>query len=61
VIPALLCGGVTPAGNPDRMGFAQTIFGYLAAMMNRLKEYDEKGKFPVYMIIIDQFYYEANP
>jgi hypothetical protein len=52
--------GVTPAGNPDRIGFAQTLYGYLHAMTNRAREYDEKGKFPVYLIIIDQFYYEAN-
>jgi hypothetical protein len=52
--------GVTPAGNPDRIGFAQTLYGYLHAMTNRVREYDEKGKLPVYLIIIDQFYYEAN-
>lgn len=52
--------GVTPAGNPDRIGFAQTLLGYLAAMTNKVRQYDEKGEFPVYIIIIDQFYYEAN-
>jgi hypothetical protein len=52
--------GVTPAGNPDRIGFAQTLYGYLHAMISRVLEYDEKGKFPVYLIMIDQFYYEAN-
>jgi hypothetical protein len=52
--------GVTPAGNPDRIGFAQTLYGYLHAMTNRVQAYDEQGKFPVYIIIIDQFYYEAN-
>jgi len=52
--------GVTPAGNPDRIGFAQTLVGYLAAMTSRVRMYDEKGKFPIYLIIIDQFYYEAN-
>jgi hypothetical protein len=52
--------GVTPAGNPDRIGFGQTLYGYLHAMTNRVRAYDEKGRFPVYLIIIDQFYYEAN-
>ncbi|MBW1999117.1 MAG: hypothetical protein JRJ29_14285, partial [Deltaproteobacteria bacterium] len=52
--------GMTPAGNPDRIGFGQTLFGYLSAMINRVREYDQKGKFPVYLIMIDQFYYEAN-
>jgi hypothetical protein len=52
--------GVTPAGNPDSIGFAQTLHGYLAAITKRVRAYDEKGKFPVYLIIIDQFYYEAN-
>jgi hypothetical protein len=52
--------GVTPVGNPDRIGFGQTLYGYLHAMTNRARAYDEKGEFPVYLIIIDQFYYEAN-
>ena len=52
--------GQTPAKNPDRIGFAQTLFGYLSAMTNRVQTYDDTGKFPAYIILIDQFYYEAN-
>ena len=52
--------GKTPADNPDRIGFAQTLMGYLAAMTNRVKAYDVTGKLPVYIILIDQFYFEDN-
>lgn len=52
--------GVTPSGNPDRIGYAMTLFGYLAAMIRRVKAYDDTGKLPVYVIFIDQYYYEEN-
>jgi hypothetical protein len=52
--------GFTPAGNPDSIGFAQTLYGYFAALTDRVRAYDDKVKLPVYLIIIDQFYYEEN-
>ena len=52
--------GITPAGNPDRLGFAQTLFGYLEALIKRVREYDQRGKLPLYLILIDQIFYEDN-
>jgi len=46
-------------GDPDQIAFEQTC-GYLKALADRAREYDETGKIPVYMIFLDQFYFEAN-
>jgi hypothetical protein len=46
------------AGDPDRVSFTQMVDGYLRAMVRRVREYDETGKLPVYMIFFDQHYYE---
>ena len=51
--------GVNGEGQPDEIGFAQTK-GYLRAMIDRAREYDQTGKFPVYMIAIDEIYWQAN-
>jgi len=51
--------GKNSEGNPDLVGFEQTK-GYLTALIDRVREYDSTGKIPVYMIIIDQFFWEPN-
>lgn len=52
--------GVDAAGEPDEVSFGQVIDSYYAAMTQRVRDYDDTGKFPVYMIVQDQFYYENN-
>jgi hypothetical protein len=52
--------GRNNAGNPDEIGFIQTVDGYLAALTDRVREYEQTRKIPVYIIILDEFYYEAN-
>lgn len=52
--------GLTPEGDADAIAFELTLEGYFAAMIDRARKYDETGKFPIYLIIIDQFYYEEN-
>lgn len=52
--------GVDGAGEPDVVSFAQIVDSYYRAMIHRVREYDETGKLPVYMIIQDQYYYENN-
>ncbi len=52
--------GLTSDGDPDLIGYAQTLEGYLHAMVGRVRDYDTTGRFPVYMILIDQFYFERN-
>ena len=49
--------GLTPEGVPDSIAFELTLEGYFAAMIDRVRRYDETGKFPTYLIMIDQFYY----
>ncbi len=52
--------GRNSAGQPDRVAIFQTVEGYLAAMTDRVRAYDVSGKFPTYMIFLDQHYYEVN-
>jgi hypothetical protein len=51
--------GVNANGEPDRMALAHTV-NYLEAMIDRVRDYDETGKFPSYLIVIDQVYFEIN-
>jgi hypothetical protein len=52
--------GRNNAGDPDQIGFIQTVDGYLGALTKRVQEYEKTRKIPVYIINLDQFYYEAN-
>jgi len=47
-------------GEPDEMSYRLVLGSYLAAMIERVRAYDETGKLPVYMIFLDQWFYEAN-
>jgi hypothetical protein len=47
-------------GLPDEMSFRQVLHSYLAAMTARVRAYDRTGKFPVYMIFLDEYYYQVN-
>ncbi len=52
--------GIDSAGKPDEIGLDVTLNSYLKVLTERVKEYDKTGKIPVFMIIIDQFFYEIN-
>ena len=52
--------GVNAAGTPDTVGYAMTTEGYMKALIERVREFDETGKIPTYIIIIDEFYYSVN-
>ena len=52
--------GVDVAGRPDRVGYYQTALGYLAALTRRVREYDATGRLPVYLLLLDQHYYDRN-
>jgi len=52
--------GVNAVGDVDRVGFAQAVDGYLAALTDRVREFDATRRLPVYMILIDQKYYAQN-
>ena len=52
--------GRNSAGGSDRLGFDQIYDGYLKALTERVRAYDATGKLPVYMIFLDQNFYEPN-
>lgn len=52
--------GVNGEGDPDLVAFHQIARGYLPALIRRVREYDATGALPVYMIFLDQHYYEIN-
>ena len=52
--------GVDGAGNPDVVGYYISVEGYLQALTQRVREFDRTGKLPVYMILVDLNYWEAN-
>ena len=47
-------------GLPDHTGFAQTARGYLRALVDDVRNYDRTGRLPIYLILLDQHYYEVN-
>ena len=52
--------GYDSPGVPDSIAAWHVVQSYLSAMTERVERYDEDGKFPVYMIFLDQHYYEIN-
>ncbi|MBK6307456.1 MAG: hypothetical protein IPF47_17670 [Gemmatimonadetes bacterium] len=52
--------GVDDRGDPDEMTYRHVLRSYLAAMIARVRAYDSTGRFPVYMIILDEWFYEVN-
>ncbi|GAK60531.1 hypothetical protein U27_00428 [Candidatus Vecturithrix granuli] len=52
--------GVTPEGEPDSIGLRQTVRAYLAALTQAVRNYETTGKIPLYLILLDQYYYESN-
>jgi phosphatidylserine/phosphatidylglycerophosphate/cardiolipin synthase-like enzyme len=52
--------GIDPAGDVDVVGYYISVEGYLNALTERVREFDRTGKLPVYMILVDLNYWEAN-
>ncbi len=52
--------GYDDQGDPDAVAFRIVLDGYLRALAERLEAFDREGHLPVYMIFIDQWFYEAN-
>lgn len=52
--------GLNDEGKPDKIGYRMTREAYLRALTERAKLYDTAGKMPIYMIFIDQYYFETN-
>lgn len=47
-------------GLPDETGFRQTAAGYLRALLDDVRAYDRTGRLPVYLMLLDQYYYGIN-
>ncbi len=52
--------GIDEQGHPDEMTYRHVLRSYLAAMIARVRAYDSTGRFPVYMIILDEWFYSVN-
>ncbi len=52
--------GVNAEGNPDFLTFAQVVGAYFPALIDAVRSYDQTGKIPQYLIILDQWFYQAN-
>jgi hypothetical protein len=48
------------AGNPDLVTFAQMVRRYLGSLIRGVREYDDRGAMPIYLIMFDQHYYELK-
>jgi hypothetical protein len=47
-------------GSVDRTAFTQSVHGYLRALLDHVRRYDETGTLPVYILMLDQHSYEHN-
>jgi hypothetical protein len=52
--------GFNNDGALDEMAFRHVTGSYLAALTARVRDYDATGRIPMYMIVIDQWFYEVN-
>lgn len=52
--------GFTEEGSPDRLSLLVVARAYLAALRDRVERYDSTGRLPVYMIFLDQYYFQVN-
>jgi len=46
-------------GNPDYVAYEQ-VRNYFMALIERVRAYDDTGKLPMYLIFLDQHYFETN-
>jgi hypothetical protein len=52
--------GYDAQGKPDEMSFRHVLRSYFTAMTARVRAYDTTGRFPTYIILLDQFFYDAR-
>jgi hypothetical protein len=53
-------GRVLETGAVDNVSYTMVADAYLPALTAAVKRYDANGRLPVYMILLDQFFYEPN-
>jgi hypothetical protein len=52
--------GRNDKGQPDALALRYVVDVYLRTLAQRIREYDLRRRLPVYMIFLDEHYYEAN-
>jgi hypothetical protein len=52
--------GVNVRGEPDRLSLYTVTQAYLHALRDRVARYDATGRLPVFMLFIDQHYFDKN-
>lgn len=52
--------GYDAQGDPDEMSFRHVLHSYLSTLTARVRAYDRTGTFPVYMILLDEWFYNVN-
>lgn len=52
--------GLNSAGDPDTLSLQLVTRAYFDALTRRVAAYDSAGRIPVYMVFLDQHYFELN-
>lgn len=52
--------GIDDSGDPDEMSYRHVLRSYLAALTDRVRAYDRTGRFPVYMLLLDEWFYQVR-
>lgn len=52
--------GRNDRGSPDTRTLSYVVDVYLDVLTRRIREYDQRRRLPVYMLYLDQHYYEVN-
>jgi hypothetical protein len=52
--------GLTEEKRPDRLSLLTVTRSYMSALTRRVEAYDSVGRLPVYMLFLDQHYYEMR-
>lgn len=52
--------GVSDQGSPDRLSLLSVATAYLRALRQGVERYDSTGRLPVYMVFLDQYYFQVN-
>jgi hypothetical protein len=52
--------GLDGSGNPDEVAYRQVTRVYLRALINAVNAYGRTGKIPQHIIILDQWFFQAN-
>ncbi|UCE02634.1 MAG: hypothetical protein JSW67_00005 [Candidatus Latescibacterota bacterium] len=52
--------GLNSEGDPDSLSYEYVLRDYLGVLIRNVRRYDKTPRMPVYMIFLDQYFYEAN-